>query len=130
MSASKLREKIFQSQDLITENVTVDEWGVTLQVRALNGKNRAKLLNDCMDKQGNMDLEKFYPDLLIASCYEPETNELVFDAADRDQLNTKSGGALEKVAQVAARLSGLTPTALGDATKNSQNIPNADSTSN
>ncbi|WP_134705090.1 hypothetical protein [Ammoniphilus sp. YIM 78166] len=116
---SKLREKILNAKDIKEENVPVSEWEVEVQVRGLTGSARAKILSACVDTQtGAMDFEKLYPELLIASVYDPETGEKVFADADRDALNGKSGGALEKVAQVAMKLSGFNQAAVKEATKN------------
>lgn len=113
-----LRDKILNAQDIKSEEVTVEEWGVKVEVRGLTGQARGQLLNTCMDKFGGMDLEKMYPELVIACCYDIETGERIFSPADREAINTKSGMALEKVASVAVRLSGMGPNALENSLKN------------
>jgi hypothetical protein len=115
----KLRDKIFAAKDIKEEKVLVPEWDTELLIKGLNGKDRSDLLAACIDmKTGSMDLEKLYPMLIIATAYDPETGEKVFEATDRDQINTKSGGALEKVGQVAMKLSGLNKDDLENAKKN------------
>jgi hypothetical protein len=51
-----------------------------------------------------------YPELLIHSVYDPDTGALVFEDTDvdRDLILGKNASALEQVAKVALRLSGLT----------------------
>lgn len=115
---SKLREKILNSKDIKTESVFVDDWQVEVEVRGMTGKARAALMDNTMKDNGKMDFEKLYPELLIATVYDPETGEQVFQPADRDQLNTKSSGAMEKVAKVAMKLSGLDPNHVEKAEKN------------
>lgn len=116
---ANLREKILTAQDIKKELVTVEEWGVQVEVRGLKGSERARLMQDSVDaKTGSVDFVKLYPDLVIASTYDPETGEKVFEPTDRDALNEKSGAALEKIAQVAMRLSGLTQADLDGARKN------------
>lgn len=115
---ASLREKILNAKDIKSEKVKIPEWDVTVEVRGLTGKQRARLLQDAIGEDGKPDLERIYPELVILSTYDPETGEQVFQPADRDALIEKSGAALEKIAQVAMRLSGLQPDALKEAEKN------------
>lgn len=114
-----LRERILSINDIKSEIVQVDEWGVEIMVRGLSGAQRARLMQSAMDDKGRMDIAKMYPDLVILAAYDPETGEQVFERADRDALNEKASGALEKIAQAAMRLSGIGPNALKEAEKNS-----------
>lgn len=113
-----LRDKIFQAKDIKEELVYVEEWDVKVLVRGLNGKSRSEVLNSALTKQGTFDFVKVYPDLVIATSYDPETNEKIFTKEDRDLINEKSGSALEKIASVAVRLSGLNQKAIEDGIKN------------
>jgi len=110
-----LRDKILAAKDIQDEVVDVPEWGVKLLVRGLTGRQRARLLQNAVDANGNVDLERIYPELVIYSVYDPETGEQVFKPADRDALADKSGAALERIAQVAMRLSGLSANAVKEA---------------
>lgn len=102
-----LREKILNAKDIRTEIVKIEEWDVEVEVKSLTGKMRAKIIGSAMDDKGKMDFEKLYPDLVIYSAYDPATHEPIFQPTDRNILNEKNGGALEKIAQVTLRLSGL-----------------------
>lgn len=114
-----LRDKILNADDIKKEVVPVEEWDCELEVRGLSGKERNSILNKVMNKQsGEMDLDTLYTTLLIKSVYDPETGEKVFEEKDRDMLSGKSGAALEKVAQVASRLSGLDNKGVQNAVKN------------
>lgn len=115
---NKLREKILNTKDIKSELVTVEEWDATLEVRALTGKQRANVITSALGPNGRMDFEKLYPELVISSCYDPETKERVFEKTDKDLLNEKSGGALEKIAQVVIKLSGLKPDSVDESAKN------------
>lgn len=116
--ANKLREQILNAKDIKEKEIPVEEWGVKILVKGLTGKQRSMVLNEAMDKKGNLDFTKVYPDLVIATSYDPETKEPIFEKADRDLLNEKSGAALEKVAEVAVELSGLRAEAKEKAAKN------------
>lgn len=112
---SGLREKILACKDLESELVEVPQWGVLVEVRGMSGRQRAILLQDTVDPRGKIDLQKLYPQLVLFSTFDPESGEPVFLPGDIDALAEKSGGALEAIAQVAMRLSGLNP---GEAEKN------------
>lgn len=113
-----LRDKILNVEDIKKEEVDVRDWGVKIEVRGLTGQARGALLNTCMDKFGNMDLEKMYPEVIIACSYDLETGQKIFTPADKDAINGKSGAALEQIASVALRLSGMGPNALEQQIKN------------
>jgi hypothetical protein len=126
---ANLREKILGASDIRREQVHVPEWEVEVEVRGLTGAQRARLMKNSVDAKGAVDFERMYPELLIASTFEPETGEPLFTAADRDALSAKSGAALERIAQAAMRLSGLNPGAAENAEKNSEATPSDASTS-
>lgn len=106
--ASELRKTILESDDIATEMLYVPEWDVTIEVRGMDGKARARFLRNTADPSGkSVAWEKYYPELLIATCFDPETHEPLFEPADRDALNQKSAAALERVSAVSQRLSGL-----------------------
>ena len=117
--ASELRKSIFEVDDIPTQVVEVPEWGVEILVKGMNGKGRANFLKRSTDADGNVSYENFYPELVIATAFDPESGEQIFDSADRDTLNTKSGVALNRIAEVAQRLSGLGSDDVGEAKKDS-----------
>lgn len=114
-----LREKILNAKDLKSEIIRIDEWDVEIEIKSLTGKKRAQLMQEAIDNKGKMDFEKLYPDLVIVSAYDPVTHEPIFKPTDRDTLNTKNGGALEKISKVALRISGLQEESVDTETKNS-----------
>jgi hypothetical protein len=113
-----LREKILNMSDVKKELVEIEEWECKVEVRSLSGKERAKISSSAVDGNGKVDMENMYPTILIASCFDPETGEKLFTEGDRDILNTKNASALEKIAVVAMRLSGLSQSAEKQAIKN------------
>ena len=126
--ASELRKLVFEAEDIPEEEVTVPEWGVTILVRGMNGKGRANFLRRSTNAQGEVSFENFYPELVIATAFDPETGEQVFEASDREELNRKSGLALNRVAEVAQRLSGLGTADLEEAKKESEETESNGST--
>ena len=106
--ASELRKSILESDDIEEETIEVPQWdNAKILVRGMSGKARAGFLK--RTSKGNVvDLERFYPELIIATTFDPETpDEPLFEAADRDAISAKSGAALEAVSSVALRLSGM-----------------------
>ena len=126
---SSIREQILGAKDIRSESVAVSDWGVTVEVRGLNGTQRARLMKNGFDARGVVDFERLYPELIIASTFDPATGQPVFEEADREALNAKSGAALEQLAQAAMRISGLSPDAGTVAEKNSVETPSDASTS-
>lgn len=122
-----LRDQILAAKDIESELVEVPQWGVTVEVRGMTGRQRALVLKESVDAKGKVDLQKLYPWLVIMSTFDPETSSPVFLAGDFDAVAEKSGAALEVIAQVAMRLSGFNAE---DISKNSEPIPSEDSTSN
>lgn len=114
-----LRDKILAAKDLKSERMYIEEWDVEIEIRSLTGKTRAKLMSVAMDgRTGKMDFEKLYPELIIACAYDPESGEPIFNSTDREAINAKSGGVLERIAKVAMELSGLTEESVVEAEKN------------
>lgn len=113
-----IRDKILAVSDIKAEAVYISEWDVTVEVRGMTGQQRGAFLQQVIDKQGKMDFSKMYPLLVIMSVYDPETGQPVFLGGDLDAIAGKSGAVLEKLSQVAQRLSGLNPEAIGEAEKN------------
>lgn len=115
-----LREQILNAKDIESETITIKQWkNAKIEVRGLNGQDRSKLLNDAIDQQsGKMNFEKLYPTLVIYTSYDPDSGERIFSEADRDFLNQKSGAALEQIANLALKLSGLQEGATNKAIKN------------
>jgi hypothetical protein len=115
---SKLREQVLNAKDLAEERVTVPEWDdAEFLIRGLTGAERAKLLKSATNggRSESVDFERYFADIVIMSARDPETGELVFEPTDRDMLNGKNAAAVERLAKVARRLSGLEDNALAQA---------------
>lgn len=115
MSENKsLRESILAFDDIESETVEVPQWGgIKVEVRGMSGKERAGLMKRAM-VDGELDFERLYPLLIVATVFDPESGDKVFSEKDLNALNEKSGAALEHVGKVAARLSGMNQEAADD----------------
>jgi hypothetical protein len=103
-----LRDTILSVQDTQQQTVEVPEWGVTVEVRGMTGTQRSEFIAACVDpKSGMPRFERVYSQIIIACTYDPETGSQVFEATDRDVIDSKSAAATERIAKVALDLSGL-----------------------
>lgn len=116
--SNNIRSKILGAQDIKEELLTIDEWDVEVLVKGLTGKNRARIMQACVNKKGDVDYEKMYPLLVINGAYDPETLTRIFQEADKDAIGDKAGGAVERIALTVMSLSGLSEQAAKDAEKN------------
>ena len=129
MPPKSLRQTILDCDDTQTELVSVPEWSVDILVQGMTGETRAAMLERSMNEDGEMSFASLYPEILIASCRDPETHDLLFVPGDVPSLNQKSGGVLERLARKAMKLSGLDSEAETKAGKSSTSIQSAGSTS-
>ena len=117
---SSLSEKIFAADDIESELVEVAQWGVTLLIKSMSAKARAVMIDSAMSNNGGVfNIQQVMPDIVIQCTFDPETGERVFLDSDRDALMSKSAGAVEEVATVAMRLSGMTDEAVDEVGKES-----------
>lgn len=127
---SNLSAQIFALDDIETELVDVKVWDVTLLVKSMTARDRAKMVASAASANGSFNLEEVLPDLVIHCTFDPETNEQVFRPSDRDALLAKSAAAIEQIATVAMRLSGMDEDAVDEAGKDLLPTPTDDSSSN
>lgn len=126
----ELRSIISNIDDVVEKLLSIPEWKtkgsdgkdrvVQVMVRSLTSFERTQFIK-AMNRNGveNIDFTKMYADLVILSARHPKTKRLLFKNADRGMLNTKHGGATERIAMCAADISGLSQKALDSMKKNS-----------
>ena len=112
-----LRDRILAADDIGKELLVVPHWDVEVELRTMTASERSKMLASAVDNNGNMDLEELYPRILIATVYDPESGDPVFDSDDVASLATKSAAAIEFVAQKSMALSGLAGDGVDEAGK-------------
>jgi hypothetical protein len=106
-----LRDEILGRDDLPVEVVPVPEWGMDVRVRALSGAERDAYEASCMKKTGakgavEMTFENVRARLVARSVVD-EAGARVFTDADVVALGGKNAAALNRLFEVAQRLSGL-----------------------
>ena len=114
-----LRDRILAVDDIPSETLSVPEWGVDVLVRGMTGADRAAILERAVTPEGTVSFAQFYPEVVITTVHDPETGGRLFDEEDRDLLMQKSGAALDRLATVGLRLSGMTEDAVKASGKDS-----------
>jgi hypothetical protein len=124
------KEQILAAQDLPTEVVPVPEWGGDVMVQGLTGTERDAFeasLTIQKGKSTQWNLQNTRAKLVQKSIVNPDTKGRMFSEAEIGVLGRKSAVALERVFDVARRLSGLTEQDVEELTKNSESETNDDS---
>lgn len=103
-----LREKILAADDIPSEKVMIKEWDVEVLVRGMSAGDRITLMQNAYDQQtGQVNMAAVYPDVVVSCVVDPATQEPVFTDADKSLLMSKSSAAIEQIASVGLRLSGI-----------------------
>jgi len=125
------KAQILEVQDLPVEDVHVPEWGGMVRVRGLTGAERDRWELEGLRLRGqrlemNPGLDNFRA-RLVALCVIDEAGERLFSDRDVPRLSEKSGAVLDRLFDVARRLSGLTAADVDDLEKNSPGGQSGDS---
>ena len=96
------KEAILGAPDLRHAEVEVPEWGGTVRLRVMTGRERMAL-----QKAMERDRDGIIEQLIVLTAVDAEGRSL-FDAGDVKALAAKSAPALERCFAVAAELNGLT----------------------
>lgn len=131
-----LKGLILAAEDIDFEDHDVPEWGVKVRVRGMSGTDRdsfeAKMVavrkGGAAGQEVELRLADFRSKVLVKCLVDPETQERVFDDKDAQQLGRKSGAVINRLFDVAKRLSGMDEDAEEDARGNSGTGPSAGST--
>ena len=124
-----IRSQILQADDLPTEKVEVPEWGVTVYVRMMSGRDRDLFeAQQLALSEKDKALENFRARLAVLCCVDEE-GKRIFKDGDIAALGDKSGMALNKVYGVASRLNKMTEEAIEETKKPSLKAVGKGSTS-
>jgi len=97
--------------DVPHEDVMVPEWGGTVRVRGMTGIERDEFEASIVTGRGrtrDVNMRNIRAKLVSLCVVDPTSGERLFSKADVDALGQLSAAALDRVADVARRLSGLT----------------------
>lgn len=108
------REAILAADDLKVETVAVSEWGGDVIVRELTAAQRQALF-DAMHGKPDTERSSIFRRMVLSAALVDDAGARLFDEASIDTLFAKSGQVIDRIAEVAVRLSGLGKDAEGDA---------------
>lgn len=124
--------QILAADDIAFEEVTVPEWRVRVVVRGMTGRERDAFEQSIVHGRGKereFNLDNARARFVSKCIVHPETHKRLFTPAQVDALGKKSSAALQRVYEVAMRLSGLTDEDIADLEKNSESDQSDDSIS-
>lgn len=125
------KDDILKVSDIQTELVSVPEWGGDVYVRGLNGAERDKLENSLIEMRGKdrrlnmMNVRAKLASMAICD----ENGKRLFNDADIQALGQKSAIALQRVFEIAQRLSGIGDNDVEELTEGLEESPFGDSAS-
>lgn len=138
------RDAILKVDDLDSEWVPVPEWGGEVLVKALTGRERDAFEASCQQERPILDArgkpvkgrtEMVYnrqnvrAKLVVRSIVDDQTGERMFTDGDAEHLGKKSAAALDRVFEVAAKLSRLGDDDIEELAGNSEAAQSGDSAS-
>lgn len=121
---SSIREQIQAVDDGSAELHEVPEWGVTVEIRSMTARSRAKFVANMASEDGTIGGVND-PDRIIGmwwhvisqTCYDPKSAERAFEDDDQQWLFDKNARVVNDLANACMAASGLTEEAAGDAGK-------------
>ena len=102
-----LRDTIQAADDSSYEDVDVPEWGVTIRVVPPSVGARADLLAKFPEDGEGIDYKAMFTNVLIATCYDPDTNEPAFTDADAPMLLEKNGAVVQRLFEKCQKAAGF-----------------------
>ena len=126
------RDQILKADDRPTEEVDVPEWNGSVLIRGLDGRGRDEYFSTLSRQMGQRivaDNENATAKLVARCIIDPGTRELMFTQGDVHALGEKSGAALDRVFEVAQRLSGMSNADMDALGKDSKPTLNGSTTS-
>lgn len=125
------RDDILKVQDIKVEKIPVPEWGGDVYVKGMTGTERDAFESSIVSAKGkntSVNMSNIRAKLAAQSICD-ETGARLFTDADIKELGTKSATALQRVFEVAQRLSGIGDEAMQELAGDLQENPLGDSPS-
>lgn len=122
------REAILQAQDIKKEELFIPEWDGTVVIRGLTAAERDKYEAKLIVQKGKnttINMKNARARLVMMSA-EDEFGAPLFTEADLAALGTKSAAVMDRIFDVASRLSGISDEDLEELSKNSESDPSDD----
>jgi hypothetical protein len=122
MSKYLTKEEFLKKRPVRFEDVEIPEWDAKVRVKELMSSARDKWeqsnLQDAGKGQMKLRLQNARARLVAASVIDPDSGELVFTDEDVLAIGGQSAAVIDRIYDVAARLSGITENDLEEITKN------------
>ena len=116
------REQILNSPDLQHEEVFIPEWNDSIIIREMTAEERDQFETFYFDDQGKRksikNMMKNIRARLVAFCAIDEQGNRLFTEEDIETLGKKSARIIDRLYDVAQRLSGITKKDIEDLSKN------------
>ena len=112
------RQAILSASDISLAEVKVPEWGGSVWVRVMDGRARDALdafLARAIDKSGKLANPQGMRTLVVRLTVCDEAGNALFSEQDDDALANKSSVVLDRIFHAAARLNGISDSAIEDA---------------
>lgn len=103
---TSIRDRIAAARPFVSELVPVEEWDSTIEIRSLSLGERQAMMVQLVDDEGNLDKEVLEAAYIQACSWDPETGKRVFADDDLDFIQSRPAGSMDKLGNVAMRLSG------------------------
>lgn len=116
------REAILGASDIVSEDVAVPEWGGTVRVKGLTAAQRDAFEQSSLTGKGknqSLNFANLRSRLLVLTVVD-ESGEQLFIHGDVVELGKKSAAAVDRVFEVASRLSGIGDDDIEELTGNSE----------
>lgn len=111
------RNQILEAKDIKTEIVDVPEWGGSVMVKLLTGKERDEFEASSLDSKNNFKKDNIRAKMVL-KCAINEDFTPMFSPADLDSLGAKSSVALDRVFWAAMKLNKMGQTEIDELVKN------------
>jgi len=113
------RDEILNCDDMKTQDVNVPEWGGTVVIKMMTGKERDAFEASCINAQdGVFKMDNIRAKLVAKTVIDPETKEPMFTVADIEALGNKSATALDKIFTASQKLSKISEKDVEELAKN------------
>lgn len=120
------KQQILESKDILTETVKVPEWGGEVLVRGITLAEKDDWTDSIMS-DGKADIKGASAKLCVLCMRNEDDDSLIFGMDDVPALQEKSAAAMDRIFQVAQRLSGIGQEDIEETVKNSVETQTSDS---
>jgi len=103
------KDAILNARDVKGEEVEVPEWNGTVFIRVMDGSCRDHFEQTCQERYSETGEKKYdgMKALLLVLTLSDRNGVMLFDEADIDALNAKSGAVIDRLFQKALQVNGI-----------------------